>query len=127
MHNEVKKHLMGDIDMFKKEAAEDKKLIKKMSKKHKEHEAAEKKAGMSEAKEHSKAVKVKKVAKVAKVAKPKGGKKLGMKGKLKLDKVMKEFAAGKLHSGSKKGPKVKNVKQALAIGYSEARKASKRK
>ena len=124
MHNEVKKHLMDDIGMFKKEATEDKKLIKKMSKKHKEHEAAEKKAGMSEAKEHSKAVKVKKTAKVAK---PKVGKKLGIKGKIKLDKVIKEFSAGKLRSGSKQGPKVKNVKQALAIGYSEARRASKKK
>lgn len=122
MHNEVKKHLMGDIDMFKKEAAEDKKLIKKMSKKHKEHEAAEKKAGMSEAKEHSKAVKVKKVAKVAK---PKVGKKLGSM--RKFDKVVKEGFKGKLHVGSKTGPIAKKPKQILAIAYSEQKKANKRK
>jgi len=30
---------------------------------------------------------------------------------------------GKLHSGSKTGPKVTNPKQAIAIGLSEARKA----
>jgi len=40
----------------------------------------------------------------------------------KVTKVMKEFSRGELHSGSKKGPTVTNPKQALAIGYSEARK-----
>lgn len=35
--------------------------------------------------------------------------------------VPKKFAAGKLHSGSKKGPIVTNPKQALAIQISEAR------
>jgi hypothetical protein len=124
MKKEVIRHLKSDKAMFKREAAEDEKLIKRMSKKHKEHEAAEKRAGLSEAEEHSKAVKVKKVVKGSK---SKASKKLGLKGKKKLDKVMKEFAAGKLHSGSKKGPKVKNVKQALAIGYSEAQRAQKNK
>lgn len=33
--------------------------------------------------------------------------------------VMKKFAAGKLHSGSKSGPKVTNQKQAVAIKISE--------
>lgn len=37
--------------------------------------------------------------------------------------TMKEFKAGTLHSGSKKGPKVKSRKQAIAIGLSEERKA----
>jgi Family of unknown function (DUF6496) len=37
--------------------------------------------------------------------------------------AMHEFKRGQLHSGSKKGPKVKNRKQAIAIGLSEARKA----
>jgi hypothetical protein len=120
MHNEVKAHLMDDIGMFKKEAAEDRKLIKKISAKKEYGE----KSDNCECKENMKSVKVKKVAKVAK---PKVGKKLGMKGKVKLDKVIKEFSAGKLRSGSKQGPKVKNVKQALAIGYSEARRASKKK
>jgi hypothetical protein len=40
----------------------------------------------------------------------------------KIEKVMKEFKEGKLHSGSKKGPRVTNPKQALAISMSEARK-----
>lgn len=44
----------------------------------------------------------------------------------KVGKVMKEFEAGKLHSGSKKGPKVTNPKQAVAIGYSEARKEKRK-
>ncbi len=43
----------------------------------------------------------------------------------KVKKVMKEFSKDELHSGSKKGPLVKNKAQALAIGYSEARKAKK--
>jgi hypothetical protein len=46
--------------------------------------------------------------------KPKAGKKIA--------KVMHEFAEEKLHSGSKKGPIVTNPKQAIAIGYSEAKK-----
>lgn len=45
------------------------------------------------------------------------------KGKKKIKKVMKEFKAGELHSGSPKGPVVSNPKQAVAIGLSEARKA----
>jgi hypothetical protein len=55
---------------------------------------------------------------VAKYAK--GG---SVKGEAKIAKVMGEFASGKLHSGSKKGPEVKNPKQAVAIAMSEARKA----
>lgn len=38
----------------------------------------------------------------------------------KVSRVMKEFKAGKLHSGSKKGPVVKSPKQAVAIALSEA-------
>ncbi|MCK9570526.1 DUF6496 domain-containing protein [Candidatus Pacearchaeota archaeon] len=45
------------------------------------------------------------------------------KGKAKVEKVMHERKEGELHSGSKKGPKVKSRKQALAIAISEARKA----
>ena len=41
----------------------------------------------------------------------------------KVGKVMGEFKRGALHSGSKKGPLVKNRAQAVAIGLSEARKA----
>lgn len=36
---------------------------------------------------------------------------------------MEEFKEGTLHSGSKKGPMVKNKPQAVAIALSEARKA----
>lgn len=37
--------------------------------------------------------------------------------------AMHERKHGQLHSGSKKGPLVKDRKQAIAIGLSEARKA----
>lgn len=46
-------------------------------------------------------------------------KKLAPKSKIKV--VMEEFKRGTLNSGS--GHKVTNPKQAVAIGYSEARKA----
>jgi hypothetical protein len=45
----------------------------------------------------------------------------------KVDKVMNEFKAGDLHSGSKKGPDVTSSKQALAIAMSEGRRAAKKK
>ena len=38
----------------------------------------------------------------------------------KVGKVMKEYKAGKLHSGSKKGPVVTSRKQAVAIALHEA-------
>jgi hypothetical protein len=50
---------------------------------------------------------------MAKKAAPKKG---------KIEKVMKEYKAGTLHSGSKTGPVVTSRKQALAIGISEAKK-----
>jgi len=40
--------------------------------------------------------------------------------RIKVKKVMDEFKEGMLHSGSKKGPKVKSRKQAIAIALSEA-------
>lgn len=43
------------------------------------------------------------------------------------DEVLPKFKAGKLHSGSKKGPIVKNRKQAIAIMISERGKAAKGK
>jgi len=42
----------------------------------------------------------------------------------KVKKVMKEFKEGTLHSG-KKGPVVKNRKQAVAIALSEAKMSKK--
>ena len=39
---------------------------------------------------------------------------------------MREFKAGKLHSGSKKGPKVTSKKQAIAIALSEAKMTKKK-
>lgn len=39
------------------------------------------------------------------------------------DEVMHKWKAGDLHSGSKKGPPVKNQKQAVAIMLSEKRAA----
>jgi hypothetical protein len=44
----------------------------------------------------------------------------------KISKVMKEFGAKKLHSGSKKGPVVKSRKQAIAIALSEAKVSNKK-
>lgn len=44
------------------------------------------------------------------------------KGESKVGFVQREFKAGQLHSGSKRGPKVKNPKQAIAIGLSQAGK-----
>lgn len=43
----------------------------------------------------------------------------------KVQKVMHEFKHGALHSGSKKGPKVKSRKQAIAIAMSEARRGKR--
>lgn len=45
---------------------------------------------------------------------------MATKGKAKVKKVMHEFKKGALHSGSKKGPKVKSRKQAIAIALSQA-------
>lgn len=47
--------------------------------------------------------------------------------KEKVKIVMHEFKTGKLHSGSKKGKKVTNPKQAIAIALSESRKVGKKK
>lgn len=54
----------------------------------------------------------------------KGG--MSPKQQAKVGKVMGEYKAGELHSGSKDGPMVKSRKQAIAIGLSEARKAGKK-
>lgn len=91
---------------FKKEAKEDRQLIKTLK-----HEKGESKK--NEKKEHKKIDPKKK--------------RPAIKNSKKLEKVMHEYGAGELHMGSKKGPIVKNKKQALAIGFSEARKANRKK
>lgn len=40
------------------------------------------------------------------------------------DEVMRKFKSGGLHSGSERGPVVKNRKQAIAIMLSEKKKSS---
>ena len=46
--------------------------------------------------------------------------------KAKIAKVMKEFKAGTLNSGSSRGPVVKGKKQAVAIALSQAKKSNKK-
>ncbi len=101
------KHLKGDMQMFDKEHEEDEALIKKLG---------GKPADKKEKKDSPKAKKDPKPKPRTKMAK-----------KAKVEKVMREFKSGKLHSGSKKGPVVTNPKQALAISLSEAGVAKKRK
>jgi len=47
--------------------------------------------------------------------------------KAKVKKVMDEWKAGTLHSGSKKGPVVKSQKQAVAIALSQSGQSRRRK
>jgi Family of unknown function (DUF6496) len=54
-----------------------------------------------------------------------GNMKKKTKSQAKVKKVMGEFKAGSLHSGSKEGPVVKSRDQAVAIAMSEARKRKK--
>lgn len=49
------------------------------------------------------------------------------KGQAKVSKVIGEFKAGDLHSGSKKGPVVKEPKQAIAIALAEKKAAGYKK
>jgi hypothetical protein len=49
------------------------------------------------------------------------------KAEKKISRVMREYKAGKLHSGSKKGPEVTSRKQAIAIALSEAGKSRNKK
>ena len=47
---------------------------------------------------------------------------MAKKSKGKIRKVLGEYKRGTLRSGSKRGPKVKSRKQAIAIAMSEARR-----
>jgi len=105
--DKVISHLKGDIKTFKKEAKEDRELMKSL--KHKKHEH-------EESKKHEKKKHKKKDPK-------KHGSEKKTEGRSKIKKVMHEFKEGELHSGSKKGPVVTNPRQALAISISEARKS----
>lgn len=49
------------------------------------------------------------------------------RGPKKVAKVMREYKKGELRSGSKKGPKVKSRKQAVAIALSEAGMSKKKR
>lgn len=60
---------------------------------------------------------------IVRISSPRGSKKAKGVKDSKVAKVMGEYKRGKLHSGSKKGPKVKSRAQAIAIGLSEGRKA----
>lgn len=99
----VIKHLKGDIKTFKKEAQEDRKLIKSLK-----HEKGE-------SKKHEKKEREKKDPK------KKPTKKYSKKAEKKIKKVMREGYEGRLHSRSKKGPLVTNPAQMKAIALSEAR------
>lgn len=48
-----------------------------------------------------------------------------LQAKRKISQVLREFKKGKLHSRSKKGPKVKSRTQAIAIALSEAGASSR--
>lgn len=99
----ILKHLKSDMKTFKHEAAEDKKLMKSIRDAHKDGMHGHKKRRAK--KKHIPETK---------------------RAHNKIEKVMHEYKQGELHSGSKKGPKVKNRKQAIAIALSEARRAKKK-
>lgn len=101
---EVVKHLKSDIKTFYDEASEDKELIKNLSKKRivKKKVVPKKKRAVKKKRDHEK------------IEKP---------GHEKFEKVMREFKEGKLHSGSKKGPKVRKLSQARAIAFKYDREA----
>lgn len=111
--HKVISHLKGDIKTFYKEASEDRELIKHL--KHGSVEHHKKNAA-----HHSKMAKHH--AKLADHHHKLASSSHHSKHLSKVETVMHEFKEGGLHSGSKKGPKVTNRKQAVAIALSEARK-----
>lgn len=105
-NKDVKKHLKGDIKTFKKEAKEDRELIKKLDKKPKKEYKKDHHKDKHKKQDPKKHEPKKKAA--------------------KIEKVMHEWKEGELHSGSKRGPVVKNQKQAVAIALSEAKRAGEK-
>lgn len=105
----VVKHLKGDIKDFKKEASEDRALIKELHEK----------------KENKPSGKSKKNSPKNKRSKHSSNKKIDKS--LKFKKVMEEFKEHSLKSGSRQGKTVTNPRQAVAIAYSESRRSKKRK
>ncbi len=108
---------MGDISLRGRGRALMKKggMAKDMSKKHEEMESKAEEAREYELEEEG----YEETEEGKMVKKAKGG-------QAKVGKVMREFKAGKLHSG-KKGPVVKSRKQAIAIALSEAKMSRKKK
>jgi hypothetical protein len=51
----------------------------------------------------------------------------GKRAKGKIQQTLHEFKHGTLRSGSKKGPKVTNPRQAVAIALNQARREGRRK
>jgi len=100
--SEDKKEL--ESKMEKRDEKEDKQIEKDTPKEHKEHPEFSKKVAKKIAADHA--------------SEGKGG---GM------EKTMKEFKEGKLHSGSKKGPEVTSRKQAIAIGMNSGKGGGKMK
>lgn len=45
--------------------------------------------------------------------------------RVRMEEEMEKFKEGEMHSGSKRGPKVKSRKQAIAIGLSESGQSRK--
>lgn len=155
MKKKVLQHLKEDQKTFKREAAEDRKLAKELKKDHplkkgvgllivlKKGKPVKKKKSNKQSMEsryHEHSGEEREMHGYKKPKSPKRSferfkkekespmheRKESAK-KKKVEKVMREYETGQLHSGSKKGPKVTSRKQAVAIALSEARKAKKRK
>ncbi len=107
-------HLKKDIKEYKQMAHEDRELMKELKRKPKKAHK------MHEKKETKKVEKLEHAGKKKRVSKHESA-----RFKDKVEVVMHEFKKGKLHSGSKKGPKVTNPKQAIAIALSEAKRKRK--
>lgn len=109
----VIRHLKGDIKTFRQEADQDREFIKKLK-----NDVASSKSGDKDKKKRKPAKRsaFKRTKRIPKTAAAQS----------KIERVMKEFKSGELHSGSKRGPKVTNRKQAIAIAISESRRKKRK-